>query len=69
MKITKQMDMLLKRRTQLAIKLNDVCYKVDKYLLKNDIDLDSACWLNGVEIYVNPEAAEKEVRKAIENKE
>lgn len=69
MTITKYIDTLLKRRTRLAKQLDDVCQKLDDWLDKNGIDPDSACWHTGVEIYVNPDNSEEEVRRAILAKE
>lgn len=68
MKIPKYIDNLLRKRTRLAKQLFNVCYELDVWLDKNDIDPDSACWKTGVEIYVNPDVSEREVRKAIEEK-
>ena len=65
MKIDRHTNALLRKRTRLAKELDSVCHELDRFLSKNGIDPDSACWLGGVEIYVNPEAAEEEVRTAI----
>ena len=69
MKIPKYVDAALKRRTKLANQLMDACVIVDDFLYRNGIDPDCACWLTGVEIYVNPKSAELEVRRAIEKAE
>ena len=68
MRIPKTIDELLKRRTRQAEALDRTCGKIDQWLLKNDIDPGPSCWLSGVEIYVHSEAAEEEVRKAIEER-
>lgn len=68
MKIPKYIDTLLKRRTKLAKQLDDVCWQLDKWLQKNEIEPDSACWMGGVETYANPNSSEREVRRAIEEK-
>lgn len=66
MVIPKHIDKALKARTRLAMQLDRQCGIVDRWLSKNGIEPDSSCWLTGVEIYVNPENAESEVRRAIE---
>ena len=68
MKIPKYIDTLLKRRTSLAEQLDNISFKIDQYLLKNNIEPDTSCWLTGCEIYINPEDAELEVRRAIKEK-
>lgn len=68
MKIPKYIDTLLKRRTKLAKQLDAVCWELDDWLDKNDIEPDSACYHTGVETYVNPDSAEREVRRAILSK-
>ena len=65
MKTPKYIDNLLRRRTRLAVELIKVCGRLDEWLDKNGADPDGSCWLSGVEVYVNPEAAEREVRRAI----
>lgn len=69
MKIPKYIDDLLKKRTRLAYKLDDVCMRLDDWLDKNAIEPDSACYHTGVETYVNPRSSEREVRRAITQKE
>ena len=69
MKIPKYIDNLLKRRTRLARQLDIVCWELDKWLDKNDIEPDSSCCHTGVETYVNPDNSEREVRRAILAKE
>lgn len=68
MKIDRHVSALLRKRTRLAKELDSVCSELDRYLLENEIEPDGACWLGGVEIYVNPEAAEEEVRNKISEK-
>lgn len=68
MKIPKYVNELLKRRTKLASKLIDVSFELDEWLKKNDVEPPDEDWCDGVEIYANPYAAEKSVRKAIEEK-
>lgn len=65
MEIPKKIDALLVRRRKLAEQLDGVSYQVDRWLLKNGVEPDSACWMTGSELYVNPAAAEEEVRRAI----
>lgn len=69
MKIPKYVDDALKKRLRYALILEKQCYIVDRFLLENGIECDEACFLTGVEIYVNPAAAEQAVRKAIEEHE
>ncbi len=69
MKIPKYVDELLKKRTRLACQLDDVCIKIDKWLDDNQIEPDSSCYHTGVETYVNPHTSEREVRRAIAEKE
>lgn len=69
MLIPKHIDDLLKKRTKLAQQLDDVCCELDDWLADNDIDPDSACWRTGVETYVNPRSSEREVRRAIREKQ
>lgn len=69
MKIPKYVDKLLKKRTRLACQLSYVCWKVDKWLDENGVEPDSSCYHTGVKTYVNPNASEREVRRAIEKKE
>ena len=69
MKIPKKIDDALKRRTRYAELLDKAAHEVDKWLWANGIEPDDACWLTGCEIYVNPGAAEANVRKAITEKE
>jgi len=65
MKIDRHIDSLLKKRTTLAKQLDAVSNELDHFLSKNGIEPDSSCWLTGVEMYVNPDEAEAEVRRAI----
>ena len=68
MKIPKYIDEALRKRTKLASKLNLVCFIVDEWLDKNDIDCESCDTHTGVEIYCNPQESEKRIREAILNK-
>lgn len=68
MKIPKYIDQALKKRTRCANQLMDACCIVDDFLQKHSIYPPDEDWLTGVEIYANPYEAEKEVRKAIEQK-
>lgn len=69
MRISKKMDKLLQRRTKLAKQLDDVCYEIDNWLDAHGVEPDTACCHTGVETYVNPDASEREVRRAIEEAE
>jgi len=66
MKLPEEIDRALKARTHLAKQLITECVIVDNFLLKNKIEPEDASWLTGVEIYANPDAAEAEVRRAIQ---
>lgn len=73
MSIPKYVQDLLRRRYKLALKLSDVCDKVDTYCEKIGIDITNKEYadimLHGhVGIYTEPYVALKEVREAIENK-
>jgi len=68
MKIPNYIDYALQQRSKLAYRLHKYCRIIDDFLIKNNINPDDACWLTGVEIYVNPNVAEDEVRNAILNK-
>lgn len=68
MKIPKYIEKALIKRRSYAIKLDEQCRIVDRFLSKHNINPDDACWLTGVEIYVNPDMAEEEVRRAIKEK-
>lgn len=65
MQIPKHIDKALKERTFLARQLDRQCGIIDAWLREHDVEPDSSCWLTGVEIYVNPDLAEEEVRRAI----
>lgn len=67
MKIPKYIDAALKRRTRYAELLDNACRIVDDFIMRNGLadDVDSACYLTGCEIYVNPSVAEEAVRAAI----
>ena len=68
MKIPKYIEEALIKRRSYAIKLDEQCRIVDRFLSKYNITPDDACWLTGVEIYTNPDTAEEEVRRAIKEK-
>lgn len=68
MKIPKYIEKLIKRRTRVAYDLMSINCKLDDWLINHKIEPDSACWLGGSEIYVNPDIAENEVWEAILNK-
>lgn len=68
MKIPKYIEEALIKRRSYAFKLDKQCRIIDRFLSKHNINPDDACWLTGVEIYVNPDMAEEEVRRAIKEK-
>lgn len=71
MKIPKYIEQALKRRVQLAIQLDNACNIVDEFISKNGLEneIDTADWLGGVEIYVNPRESAENVKAAILNHE
>lgn len=71
MKIPKHIDTALKRRTRYAELLQSAATIVDDFILENGMadDIDSADYLGGCEVYVNPSASEMAVRNAILAKE
>lgn len=68
MKIPKYIEEALIKRRSYAIKLDEQCRIVDRFLSKHSINPNDACWLTGVEIYMNPDVAYDEVRNAIKEK-
>ena len=73
MKMTRELDMLLKRRADLAYKLREVNHRVDTILEeKLVIDLSDPLISSGVldasEIYTDPYSAETIVRDYIKEK-
>lgn len=70
MKIPKYIDEALKKRTKAARTFNHYDYIVSRWIVKNGLenDIDTACFLGGVESIVHPDEAEDEVRQAITQK-
>lgn len=67
MNIPKYVQELIHRRCKLANQLLDVCYKLDCWLDKKDIECESYDTHTGVEIYCNPYASAERVTLAILN--
>lgn len=67
MKIPKYVQSLIDRRCKLAVQLDDVCYKLDKWLDENNIECESCDTHTGVEIYCNPCSSKSRVKEAIIN--
>lgn len=65
MKIPKYVQSLIDRRCQLAVQLDNVCYELDKWLDKNNIECESCDTHTGVEIYCNPYSSKSRIMKAI----
>lgn len=69
MKIPKYIYNMILRRAKLAENLLSVDLKLSKWLDKNDIPVEECDCYMGVEVYVNPWAAAKRVKDAIEQKQ
>lgn len=67
MEIPKYVQKLIDRRCQLAVQLDKVCFELDKWLDKNNIECESYDTHTGVEIYCNPYSSKYRVSKAIIN--
>ena len=67
MKIPKRVDKLLRQRTYYACMLDKVCYELDQWLDKNEVECESCDTHTGVEIYCNPTQSEQRVRECISN--
>ena len=65
MKIPKYVQDLIDRRCKLAVQLDTVCYELDKWLDKNNIECESCDTHTGVEIYCNPHSSRKRIMEAI----
>ena len=69
MKIPKYIDNLLKQRAYHADKVLSVSYKLDAWLIKNEIDVAMEDYGSGVEVYEAPYESADAVREAILRKE
>ena len=71
MKIPKYIEKALERRVKLAIQLDDTCEIIDEFIRKNGLEneIDTADWLGGVEIYVNPRESADNIKAVIINHE
>jgi len=69
MKIPKYIVQALERRVRLANQLDNTCNIIDDFISKNGLDdeIDTADWLGGVEIYVNPRESADNIIMAILN--
>lgn len=69
MKIPKYIVQALERRVRLANQLDNTCKIIDDFISKNGLDdeIDTADWLGGVEIYVNPRESADNIIMAILN--
>jgi hypothetical protein len=65
MSIPNRINLLLKKRTRLAIELDNTCDELDTWLDENNITAPSEDTHGGVEIYANPKESELSVRNAI----
>ena len=69
MKIPKYVQKLIDRRSKLSVKLAEVCYDLDMWLDKHNIECEMYDTHTGVEIYCNPQESKNRVMEAILNKE
>jgi len=71
MKIPKYIVKALERRVRLAIQLDNTCQIIDDFIIKNGLEdeIDTADFLGGVEIYVNPRESADAIIMAILNHE
>ena len=65
MKIPKYVQKLIDRRCKLADQLATMCWELDEWLDKNNIECESCDTHTGVEIYCNPCASKLRIMKAI----
>ena len=65
MKIPKYVQKLIDRRCKLADQLALVCYDLDEWLDKNNIECESYDTHTGVEIYINPCSSRRRIINAI----
>ena len=65
MKIPKYVQKLIDRRCKLAHQLAIVCFELDEWLDKNNIECETYDTHTGVEIYCNPCSSKMRIMKAI----
>lgn len=65
MKIPKYVQKLIDRRCKLADQLATVCWELDEWLDKNEIECETYDTHTGVEIYCNPCSSKMRIMKAI----
>jgi hypothetical protein len=65
MKIPKYVQNLIDRRCKLAARLAKVCWELDEWLDKNNIECETYDTHTGVEIYCNPYSSKKRIIEAI----
>ena len=68
MKIPKYVQKLIDRRCKLADELAGVCYDLDMWLDKHNIECEMCDTHTGVEIYCNPCSSKQRIINAILNK-
>ena len=66
-KIPKYVQNLIDRRCKLASQLADVCWELDEWLDKNNIECETCDTHAGVEIYCNPYASKNRIIEAIKS--
>lgn len=65
MKIPKYIDEMLERKARAAETYNELEYKIDTWLRKNDIEIESYDDSGGVEGIVNPRDSIDRIRQCI----
>lgn len=67
MKLTKEIEQLIDKRTRLAIKLSETGAKIDDFITKHEMEseVEEFDWLTGYEIYGNPIASGERLKEAI----
>ena len=67
MKLTKEIERLIDKRTRLSIKLSETGAKIDDFITKHDMEseVEEFDWLTGCEIYGNPIASGERLKEAI----
>ena len=68
MELPKTIDGLIERRKRLAFQLSEVCYELDDWLDKNEIETEPFDTHGGVEIFENPTDSANRIREAIKKK-
>lgn len=71
MKVPKYVEKMIQKRLTLAVKLDDACDELEKWLEEHGADLDDELMEDthgGVEIYINPHESAERIREYIETR-